>query len=99
MFRTETEKKGKKTSRVLIYGGMAFCRYEVTKMGFRPFGRKKVEQSEKKCQIIALRDSMRKHIMRTLHTAEVMAMVENTKVFDTSSYGYSEVVIRYVRCP
>ena len=97
MFRTEDEKIGNKTVRVLIYGGDAFCRYEVTATGFRPHGRKQVEKDERRCQMIALEDAMRKHLSRAEETARVMAIAGTMTTKDTRRYGYREVAFRYVR--
>ena len=96
MFRTEDEKIGKKTIRVLIFGGEAFCRYEVTTSGFRPHGRKQEEKDERSCQMISLEEAMRKHLRRAKRTAGVMAMAATALVQDRRSYGYSEVTVKYV---
>ena len=96
MFRTEDKKRGNKTIRVLIFGGEAFCRYEVTKSGFRPHGRAKEEKDERSCQMIALDGVMRKHLARAERTASVMAIAAVTEAKDRRSYGYLEETITHV---
>lgn len=96
MLRTQDEKRGKKTIRVLIYGGDAFCRYEVTATGFRPHGRSKVEKDERQCQRIALQDAIRRLLARAESTSVVMAIAAENEPMDTRSYGYREMELRHV---